>query len=113
MITVYGISNCNKIRDTKKFLKANGADFEFVDIRKKPLSEEKLDEVLEAIDLHTLVNKRGMKWRTLGLGKRDDLGDEELKELLLEHQVMITRPLIEHEGTYYCGYDEELLEELS
>lgn len=110
MLKVYGIKNCNKIRNTRKWLEENDVEYEFIDLKKEPLSEEALDEFVHKVGLDVLVNKRGMKWRQLGLANQD-LSDEELFEQLHEHQVMIKRPLITKDEAVMVGYDEDAFED--
>ncbi|TVR16213.1 MAG: hypothetical protein EA391_08385, partial [Balneolaceae bacterium] len=54
-------------------------------------------------------NKRGMKWRNLGL-KDKNLSDNELFDVLLEHQTMIKRPVVIKDEAILVGYDEEAFE---
>lgn len=109
MIEVYGIKNCDKIRKTKKWLTENEIEFEFFDLKKEPLTREELDEFVHRIGLDTLVNKRGMTWRKLGL-KDKEPSDDELFEHLLEHQTMIKRPVLISGEAILVGYDEDAFE---
>ncbi len=109
MIQVYGIKNCNKIRNTLKWLRENEIEHEFYDLKKEPLTREELEEFAYRIGLDVLVNKKGMKWRQLGLNKQE-LSDKELFEQLLEHQVMIKRPVLVKDEAMIVGYDEEAFE---
>jgi Spx/MgsR family transcriptional regulator len=110
MIQVYGIKNCNKIRDTLKWLKTNDVEHHFYDLKKEPLTREELEEFVHRIGLDVLLNRRGMKWRQLGL-KDKNLSDDELFEQLLEHQTMIKRPVLIKGEAILVGYDEEAFEE--
>ncbi len=109
MLTVYGIKNCNKIRDTLKWFDEREADYQFVDLKKQPMSREELFELVSKVGLDVLVNRRGMKWRQLGLAGKE-ISDEELFDLLHEHQTMITRPLITKDEAVMVGYDENSFE---
>ncbi len=109
MIQVYGIKNCNKIRDTRKWLEEKEIEYTFYDLKKEPLSREELEEFVHRIGLDVLVNKRGMKWRNLGL-KDKNLSDSELFDALLEHQTMMKRPVIIKDEAILVGYDEEAFE---
>ncbi len=109
MLHIAGIKNCNKIRETKKWMKEHDVDFEFIDVKKDPLTREELKELEFKVGLDVLVNKRGRKWRDLGLANKD-LSDEELFDQLLEHQVMIKRPVLIKEESVLVGYDEEAFE---
>lgn len=109
MIQVYGIKNCSKVRDTFSWMKENNVEYEFVDLKKEPLSREELQSFADAVGLDVLINRRGMKWRQLGL-KDKNLSDKELFEELLEHQVMIKRPVLVKEDSMLVGYDEDSFE---
>jgi len=109
MIQVYGIKNCNKIRDTLLWLKEQKIEHTFYDLKKEPLTREELAEFVHRIGLDVLVNKKGMKWRQLGL-KDKDLNDDELFNQLLENQTMMKRPVLINEEAILVGYDEEAFE---
>jgi len=106
MLKVYGIKNCNKVRDTFKWLEENDVDYEFINLKKEPLSEGKLDEFVHKVGLDVLINRRGMTWRNLGL-KDKDLSEDELFDVLLENQTMIKRPVLELDDAVLVGYDED------
>lgn len=108
MLHITGIKNCDTVRKTLKWLDAREQAYEFRDLKKAPLSPEELSGLIQRAGLYTLVNKRGMKWRQLGLAKQD-LSDQQMAETLLEHQTMIKRPVIEAEGSeaVLVGFDED------
>ena len=109
MIQVYGIKNCNKVRDTFSWLEENDIEYEFIDLKKEPLKRDELQSLANQIGLDVLVNKRGMKWRQLGL-KDKDLSDKELFNVLLENQTMIKRPVLVRDQAILVGYDEDSFE---
>lgn len=110
MIQVYGIKNCNKIRDTIHWLNKQKVEFTFYDLKKEPLNRSELEEFVHRIGLDVLVNKRGMKWRQLGL-KDQSLSEEELFDQLLKHQTMMKRPVLINGEAILVGYDEEAFED--
>lgn len=109
MVKVYGIRNCNKVRATLKWLNENEIEYEFIDLKKEPLREEKLAEFVQKVGLDVLINRQGMTWKKLGL-KDQDLDEDQLFEKLLEHQVMIKRPVLEKYDAVLVGYDEDAFE---
>lgn len=109
MIQVYGIKNCNKVRDTFAWLEARNVEYEFVDVKKEPLTRDELQSIADHIGLDVLVNRRGMKWKQLGL-KDKELTDQELFDVLLENQTMIKRPVLIKEQAILVGYDEDSFE---
>jgi len=109
MLHIVGIKNCSTITKTLKWLDENEYEYAFRDVKKEPLSDDELSDLVMKVGLDTLVNRRGMKWRTLELGKRE-VSDEELLGLLAEHQTMIKRPLVILGEAAMVGFDEEALE---
>jgi Spx/MgsR family transcriptional regulator len=105
MLHLLGIKNCNKIRDTRKWLEENKVDYAFIDLKKDPLSREELDELRIKVGLDTLINRKGMKWKQLGLAQQD-LSENELFDILLENQTMIKRPVLIKGDAVLVGYDE-------
>ncbi len=109
MLTIIGIKNCSTIKKTLAWLDEQGVDYSFRDVKKEPLNDEELAGFAMRVGIDTLVNRRGMKWRSLGLSGKD-LSDEELLELLAEHQTMIKRPLVSADEAAMVGFDEDALE---
>ncbi|ADV45623.1 arsenate reductase family protein [Nitratifractor salsuginis] len=113
MIKVYGIKTCDTVRKALKFLKEKGVEFEFVDFKKTPVGCEKIDEWLQKVDINTLFNKRGTKYRMLKL-KELDLDEAGMREWLCKENLLIKRPVIELEdGRVIVGFDPERYEEIS
>lgn len=106
MLHLIGINNCNKIRDTKAWLVQEGIEYKFIDVKKEPLTREELQELADKVGLDVLVNTKGMMWRKLELAGKN-LPDDELFEVLLEHQNMIKRPVLVYGDAVMVGYDEE------
>ena len=106
MLHVIGIKNCNKIRDTKNWLDEKGVEYEFVDVKKEPLSLEEIKELEYKVGLDVLVNKKGTTYRRLGL-KDKEISTEEMLELLEQNQSMIKRPVLIKNEAVLVGYDED------
>jgi Spx/MgsR family transcriptional regulator len=109
MLHVIGIKNCNKIRDTRAWLSDNGIDYEFVDLKKEPLTIDEIKELEFKVGLDVLVNTRGTTYRNLGL-KDKELSDEEMIQTLFENQSMIKRPVLVQDEAVLVGFDEEAIE---
>lgn len=106
MLRIVGIKNCNTMKKTFDWLNEKGVDYDFRDVKKDPLDRDELESLAGRLGLDTLINKRGMKWRTLGL-KDQDLSDAELMKVLEEHQTMIKRPVLVVDDAVMVGFDEE------
>ena len=110
MLEVIGIKNCNTIKNTLQWLEDNGVEYEFRDVKKDPLSPNELADMVGKIGLDSLLNRKGRKWKDLGLADKN-LSDNDLFEVLLEHQTMIKRPVLVRDGAIIVGFDESALSE--
>jgi Spx/MgsR family transcriptional regulator len=81
-------------------------DYQFIDLKKDPLSEGKLDEFVHKVGLDVLINRRGTTWRNLGL-KDKNLDEDQLFDQLLANQIMIKRPVLELDDAVLVGFDED------
>lgn len=109
MIHIIGIPNCNKIKDTKNWFTSKGIDFEFINVKKEPLTFDELKDLEFKVGLDVLINSRGTTYRNLKI-KELELNDEQLFDVLLNNQSMIKRPVMVYENSVLVGYDEESLE---
>jgi len=105
MIRLYGIPNCNKIRNTRNLFGEIGIEYEFINVRKTPVTEDKLKTIVSKLGIDTLFNTKGTTYRRLNLDyKKMDQNDK--FQALFKEQSMIKRPLIEKDGEYHVGFDE-------
>ena len=65
MITVYGISNCDTIKKTCRYLTEQGLDWQLHDYRKQGLDKTLCDTLTSRFPLADLINRRGTTWRQL------------------------------------------------
>lgn len=105
---VYGIKNCNTVKKSLDWLKANEIEFEFHDYKSKGITEAKLKEWIKQVGWESLVNKKGTTFKQL-----DDAAKAKVKDvsaaikLMMEKTSVIKRPLIEVKGkVLVLGFDE-------
>ena len=108
MVYVYGIPNCDKIKKTKSLLDKEKIEYTFVNVRIAPIDKEKLSAVVSQLGLDTVLNRKGMMYRKLGL-KDKNYTDDQLFNALLNEQRLIKRPLIENKNKFHSGYDETVI----
>lgn len=104
-MTMYGIKTCSTVGKARKFLKEHGKAYDFVDYKTEQVGEEKIRAWLEHVDIKTLFNTKGKKYRDLGL-KDLDLDDAGKIAWMAKENYLIKRPVIEHDGRVIVGYDE-------
>lgn len=106
MLYIIGLSNCDTVAATKKWMKSKGVEFELIDVRKDPLSFDELKDLEIKVGIDVLANTRSKTYRDLGISK-DEMSDEEFFNVLFENQVMIKRPVLVYQDSVLVGYDEE------
>ena len=111
MIKMYGIPTCGSVKKAKKFFNDNNIEFEFIDFKKTPVECDKIDEWLKQVDINTLFNSRGTKYRTLKL-KELNLDENGKREWLCKENLLIKRPVIEFDSKVIVAFDEEKYKEL-
>lgn len=110
MITFYEYPKCTTCRKGKKFLTENDVDFTTInmveDIPSKDTLKEIFDKSSHSID--DFFNKRGTKFKELGLKERlADLNEEEKLELLSSDGMLIKRPMVVFDDKVLLGFKEE------
>jgi Spx/MgsR family transcriptional regulator len=109
MITLIGIPNCFSFRNTLKWLEAKKVEYEFIDVKKEPLTLSEIADLASMVTFDTLINRRGTTWRELKLGDIE-MTNQQLLELVEKNQTLIKRPVIvDEEGVAMVGFDEDAL----
>ncbi len=103
---LYGIKTCGSVHKAIKFFKENEIEFEFIDIKKSPVDEKKIEYWLSKVSIDKLFNSRGTKYRTLKL-KELNLDENSKKEWLAKENMLIKRPVIEQNSNVIVAFDEE------
>lgn len=104
---MYGIPNCDTIRKARKWLEAEGVEYDFHDYKKAGISPEKLGEWVDEAGWETLLNKRGTTFRKLPDTEKADLDADKAVQLMEANPSMIRRPVLEHAGPLLVGFTPE------
>lgn len=104
MTHVYGIKSCGSVQKALKYLDSCGITYTFHDFKSTPVSREKIETWVSKSSLSILLNTKGTTYKTLGL-KSLDLDDKGKIEWMSNHNLLIKRPVIEHEHTLIIGFD--------
>lgn len=112
MLTVYGISNCDTIKKTRKWLDAQGIDYQFHDYKKQGCPTTLVKQFLQYFSHTELINTRGTTWRKLDNSLKNNLTARSAVTLMSENSSMIKRPLIQSSKGWTIGFDEKTLQSL-
>lgn len=106
---VYGIPNCDTVKKTLDWFKANKIDYEFHDFKKQGITPEKLQEWNDKAGYEVFLNKKSTTWKDLDAGAKEDVKTfTDALPLLQERTSMIKRPVIEDGSFLYFGFDAEV-----
>jgi arsenate reductase len=108
MITVYGIRNCQTVKNAQAWLLKHNVETEFHDYKTKGITKAKLTTWCGQVGWERLVNTRGTTWRKLTDKERSNVVDEPSAIALMQEKTsVIKRPLLEKEGKVLTlGFDE-------
>lgn len=106
MTILYGIKNCDTVRKARKWLTAQGIEYQFHDVRSDGLDKKCLTAWVNELGWETLLNTRGTTWRKLPEQQRSNIDQNKAIALMLEHPAMIKRPVLKLGKKHYLGFKE-------
>ena len=111
-ITIYHNPDCGTSRNTLAMIRATGEEPEIIEYLVTPPSRDTLVELLAAMEMtpRELLREKGTPYAELGLGN-PDLSDEALLDAMMEHPILINRPIVVTPlGTKLCRPSELVLD---
>ena len=111
-VTIFHNPNCGTSRNTLALIRHSGVEPEVVEYLETPPSRERLRELIAAmgIPVRGLLREKGTPYAELHL---DDpkWTDEQLLDFMLQHPILINRPIVVTPlGTKLCRPSEAVLE---
>jgi arsenate reductase len=111
-VTIYHNPSCGTSRNTLAMIRQSGEQPEVIEYLKTPPTRERLSELLRAMNMRPrgLLRRKGTPYDELGL---DDpkWSDDELIALMLEHPILINRPIVvTPKGVRLCRPSEVVLD---
>ncbi|EKF42021.1 arsenate reductase (glutaredoxin) [Nitratireductor indicus] len=110
--TIYHNPKCGTSRNALAMLREAGEDPEVIEYLKTPPSREKLVSLIGAMGItpRDLLRQKGTPYDELGLGE-DKWSDDQLIDFMLQHPILINRPVVETDlGVRLCRPSEVVLE---
>jgi len=107
MIKIYGIPNCDTMKKARRWLEANGIEYDFHDYKKLGVPEKNLKNWVKQTGWETILNKRGTTWRKLDDEVKDNIDETAAIQLMLDNPSIIKRPILESGKLLLIGFDED------
>jgi arsenate reductase len=114
-VTIYHNPDCGTSRNTLAMIRASGETPVVIEYLKDPPSRERLVALLEAMGMppRDLLREKGTPYAELGLAD-PKWTEAELIDTMLEHPILINRPIVETPlGTRLCRPSELVLDLLA
>ena len=111
-VTIYHNPACGTSRNTLAMIRATGVEPEVIEYLKTPPSREKLIELIAQMGIspRDLLREKGTPYADLGLTDLT-LSDTALVDAMLQHPIMINRPIVETaKGVKLCRPSELVLD---
>jgi Spx/MgsR family transcriptional regulator len=107
MVKIYGIPNCDTMKKARRWLEANGIDYQFHDYKKLGVPEKKLRSWVRQAGWEALLNKRGTTWRKLDDDIRRSIDTESAINIMLDNPSIIKRPVLESGKLLLIGFKQD------
>ena len=111
-IRLLGIKNCDTVRKARKWLKQEGIEVEFIDLRDNPLTKSEWEKIVDITDTSVLVNTRGTTWRKLDDSEKDVSSSAKVVTLLSKNPTVMKRPLLITGKTHHIGFKPDQYAEI-
>ena len=111
-VTIYHNPACGTSRNTLAMIRQSGETPEVIEYLKNPPDRARLIELIAAmgISVRALLREKGTPYAELGLAD-PKWSDDELIDFMLDHPILINRPIVvTPKGTRLCRPSEAVLE---
>lgn len=107
-VTIYHNPRCSKSRQTLELLRGKGLEPEIIEYLKNPPGKSEMTGILALLGLtpRDLMRKKEAEYKANGLDA-PDLSDEQLLDALVEHPLLIERPIVLANGKAAIGRPPE------
>lgn len=107
MITIFGIKNCDTVKAALKWFADKNVQYQFHDFRAAGLERSLLESWVQELGVEVLLNKRGTTWRKLPGDQKNNLGERQIIDLILEYPAMIKRPVFDFGHLRRVGFSKK------
>lgn len=111
-ITIYHNPKCGTSRNTLEMIRKSGIEPQIIEYLKTPPSRKELLELIAqmGIPVRDLIRQKGTPYDELGLSN-DKWTDDQLVDFLMEHPILINRPIVvSDKGALLCRPSEKVMD---
>jgi len=111
-ITIYHNPKCGTSRNTLEMIRKSGVEPTVIEYLKTPPSREELVSLIKrmGVPVRDVLRQKGTPYEELGLGE-DKWSDDELIDFMMEHPILINRPIVvSDKGVRLCRPSETVLD---
>lgn len=113
MITVYGIPNCDTTKKAITVLQKNETGFQFHNYKRSGITAKKLNEWIDKAGIEKVFNKRSTTFKELSETDKKKAGTTTgAIALMINHNSIIKRPIIESSNKLIVGFSEKEIKQL-
>ena len=102
-IQVYGIKNCDTVKKALVYLNDHDVNYQFIDFRQNPISQQVLTKMVESVGWELLINKRSTTYRSLSEEEKSNIN----YDLVLSLPTLIKRPVLVQGEKTMVGFSEQ------
>ncbi|MEE4012014.1 arsenate reductase (glutaredoxin) [Roseibium sp. FZY0029] len=109
---IYHNPNCGTSRNTLEMIRKSGVEPQVIEYLKTPPSREELVDLIArtGLPVRDILRQKGTPYDELGLGD-DKWTDDQLIDFMMEHPILINRPIVVSEkGVRLCRPSEKVLD---
>jgi arsenate reductase (glutaredoxin) len=111
-ITIYHNPKCGTSRNTLEMIRKSGLEPQVIEYLKSPPSRDALVDLIVrmGIPVRDLLRQKGTPFEELELGE-DKWSDDQLIDFMMEHPILINRPVVVSEkGVRLCRPSEKVID---
>lgn len=113
-ITLYGIANCDTVRQARGWLTERGVAHRFHDFSRQGLPLDQVPTWIAATGWEALLNRKGTTWRKLDPVTREGVLDATTALAVMQQQPsVVRRPVVEWDPEITIGFDPAVWERLA
>ena len=101
-IQVYGIKNCDTVKKALVYLNDHDVNYQFIDFRQNPISQQVLKKMVDSVGWELLINKRSTTYRSLSEEEKSNIS----YDLVLRLPTLIKRPVLIQGEKTMVGFSE-------